>query len=178
MPIPAFRRHLDRLFFFSIAWEQINIHDYLWVKLRSLWEGVSKFHYLPRCHCARPARAGSKVRADRSTRFCHLLKRAVLVVRLLSLFTQVLCLEYCIFSCPQKVHTPPYLSGGFWGTLHPAQSRGQRPGGTRYAPACDACSCHTDSPRWRERRRSRRNFQGDIFGQIGIVTLQFDGCHM
>ena len=79
----------------------------------SLWEGVSKFHYPPRCRRARLARSGSKVRADRSARFPHLLKRAVLAARLLSLFTQVLCLEYCIFSCSQCI-SPPYLSGGFW----------------------------------------------------------------
>ena len=34
----------------------------------SLWEGVSKFHNPPRCRRARPARAGSKVRVDRSVR--------------------------------------------------------------------------------------------------------------
>ena len=34
----------------------------------SLWEGVSKFHYPPRCPRARPATAGSKVRVDRSVR--------------------------------------------------------------------------------------------------------------
>ena len=79
----------------------------------SLWEGVSKFHYPPRCRRARLARARSKVRADRSARFLHLLKRAVLAARLLSLFTQVLCLEYCVFSCSQCI-SPPYLSGGFW----------------------------------------------------------------
>ena len=32
----------------------------------SPWEGVSKFHYPPRCRRARPATAGSKVRVDRS----------------------------------------------------------------------------------------------------------------
>ena len=32
----------------------------------SLWEGVSKFHYPPRCPRARSARAGSKVGVDRS----------------------------------------------------------------------------------------------------------------
>ena len=31
----------------------------------SPWEGVSKFHYPPRCRRARPATAGSKVRVDR-----------------------------------------------------------------------------------------------------------------
>ena len=77
----------------------------------SLWEGVSKFHYPPRCRRARLARAGSKVRADRSAHFSHLLERAVLAARLLSLFTQVLCLEYCVFSCSQCI-SPPYLSGG------------------------------------------------------------------
>lgn len=34
----------------------------------SPWEGVSKFHYPPRCPRARPATAGSKVRVDRSVR--------------------------------------------------------------------------------------------------------------
>ena len=34
----------------------------------SPWEGVSKFHYPPRCRRARPATAGSKVRVDRSVR--------------------------------------------------------------------------------------------------------------
>ena len=34
----------------------------------SPWEGVSKFHYPPRCRRARPAKAGSKVRVDRSVR--------------------------------------------------------------------------------------------------------------
>ena len=34
----------------------------------SPWEGVSKFHNPPRCPRARPATAGSKVRADRSVR--------------------------------------------------------------------------------------------------------------
>ena len=34
----------------------------------SLWEGVSKFHNPPRCRRARPAKAGSKVRVDRSVR--------------------------------------------------------------------------------------------------------------
>lgn len=34
----------------------------------SPWEGVSKFHYPPRCPRAQPATAGSKVRVDRSVR--------------------------------------------------------------------------------------------------------------
>ena len=34
----------------------------------SPWEGVSKFHYPPRCPRAQPAIAGSKVRVDRSVR--------------------------------------------------------------------------------------------------------------
>ena len=70
----------------------------------SPWEGVSKFHCPPRCRRARLAGAGSKACVNRSTRFCHLLKRAVLAARLSSLITRVLCLEYCIFSCPQKAY--------------------------------------------------------------------------
>ena len=226
----------------------------------SPWEGVSKFHYPLRCRRARLARAGSKVRADRSAHFSHLLERAVLAARLLSLFTQVLCLEYCVFSCSQCI-SPPYLSGGLGavccslsveifqnfrkifntsadtvanGTFHHVFSMGN----FRFLLAQNVVGIYSSGLNGRElvksgveggavflvqnnllRGQGREhhirlkarvnvqgalvmlplaalvavtltapggendgdlvgNFQSDILGQVGIVTVQFDGCHM
>ena len=45
----------------------------------------------------------------------HLLKLAILAARLSSLFTRVLYLKCCVFSCQREGLSPSYLLGGFWG---------------------------------------------------------------
>ena len=66
----------------------------------SPWEGVSKFHYPPRCRRARPATAGSKVRVDRSVRSAFTSLELPSWRRAFCRYSHgFLCLEYCVFSC-------------------------------------------------------------------------------
>ena len=79
----------------------------------SLWEGVSKFHYPPRCPRARLATAGSKACVDRSvSSYFHLLGAFHPGGAPFVAITRVLCLEYCVFSCRREGLVPPHLSGG------------------------------------------------------------------
>ena len=86
----------------------------------SPWEGVSKFHYPPRCRRARPATAGSKVRVDRSVRSLFTSSELPSWRRAFCRYSHGFCAWNTVYSVVGGRLVPPHLSGGFWafsGTL-------------------------------------------------------------
>ena len=86
----------------------------------SPWEGVSKFHYPPRCRRARPATAGSKVRVDRSVRSLFTSSELPSWRRAFCRYSRGFCAWNTVYSVVGGRLVPPHLSGGFWafsGTL-------------------------------------------------------------
>ena len=86
----------------------------------SPWEGVSKFHYPPRCRRARPATAGSKVRVDRSVRSLFTSLELPSWRRAFCRYSRGFCAWNTVYSVVGGRLVPPHLSGGFWafsGTL-------------------------------------------------------------
>ena len=86
----------------------------------SPWEGVSKFHYPPRCRRARPAKAGSKVRVDRSVRSLFTSLELPSWRRAFCRYSRGFCAWNTVYSVVGGRLVPPHLSGGFWafsGTL-------------------------------------------------------------
>ena len=79
----------------------------------SPWEGVSKFHYPPRCRRARPATAGSKVRVDRSVRSAFTSLELPSWRRAFRRYSHGFCAWNTVYSVVSGRLVPPHLSGGF-----------------------------------------------------------------
>ena len=79
----------------------------------SPWEGVSKFHYPPRCRRARPATAGSKVRVDRSVRSAFTSLELPSWRRAFRRYSHGFCAWNTVYSVVGGRLVPPHLSGGF-----------------------------------------------------------------
>ncbi len=79
----------------------------------SPWEGVSKFHYPPRCRRARPATAGSKVRVDRSVRSTFTSLELPSWRRAFCRYSHGFCAWNTVYSVVGGRLVPPHLSGGF-----------------------------------------------------------------
>ena len=79
----------------------------------SPWEGVSKFHYPPRCRRARPATAGSKVRVDRSVRSLFTSLELPSWRRAFCRYSHGFCAWNTVYSVVGGRLVPPHLSGGF-----------------------------------------------------------------
>ena len=79
----------------------------------SPWEGVSKFHYPPRCRRARPAKAGSKVRVDRSVRSAFTSLELPSWRRAFRRYSHGFCAWNTVYSVVGGRFVPPHLSGGF-----------------------------------------------------------------
>ena len=80
----------------------------------SPWEGVSKFHYPPRCRRARPATAGSKVRVDRSVRSLFTSSELPSWRRAFCRYSRGFCAWNTVYSVVSGRLVPPHLSGGFF----------------------------------------------------------------
>jgi len=78
----------------------------------SPWEGVSKFHYPPRCRRARPATAGSKVRVDRSVRSLFTSSELPSWRRAFCRYSRGFCAWNTVYSVVSGRLVPPHLSGG------------------------------------------------------------------
>ena len=78
----------------------------------SPWEGVSKFHYPPRCRRARPATAGSKVRVDRSVRSLFTSSELPSWRRAFRRYSHGFCAWNTVYSVVGGRIVPPHLSGG------------------------------------------------------------------
>ena len=78
----------------------------------SPWEGVSKFHYPPRCRRARPATAGSKVRVDRSVRSLFTSSELPSWRRAFCRYSRGFCAWNTVYSVVGGRLVPPHLSGG------------------------------------------------------------------
>ena len=79
----------------------------------SPWEGVSKFHYPPRCRRARPATAGSKVRVDRSVRSLFTSSELPSWRRAFCRYSHGFCAWNTVYSVVGGRLVPPHLSGEF-----------------------------------------------------------------
>ncbi len=79
----------------------------------SPWEGVSKFHYPPRCRRARPATAGSKVRVDRSVRSAFTSLELPSWRRAFRRYSHGFCAWNTVYSVVGGRLVPPHLSVGF-----------------------------------------------------------------
>ena len=79
----------------------------------SPWEGVSKFHYPPRCRRARPAKAGSKVRVDRSVRSTFTSLELPSWRRAFYRYSHGFCAWNTVYSVVGGRLVPPHLSVGF-----------------------------------------------------------------
>ena len=79
----------------------------------SPWEGVSTFHYPPRCRRARPAAAGSKVRVDRSVRSLFTSLELPSWRRAFCRYSHGFCAWNTVYSVVGGRLVPPHLSGGF-----------------------------------------------------------------